>query len=148
MALTPKQEGFKQALIAGIGSSDAYRKFYNCSGMKPASIYQEAWKLTNHPEIAQSVTEARQAVVSDLVVEGKWTAEKLADEAEQNLAGAREDHAWAPANKALELIGRFTGNLEPAAASHDVRITKVTVVLNTGKEPEGEIVDAEEYTVE
>ena len=81
-----------------------------------------------------------------------WTAEKLVDEAEENLVGAREDHAWAPANKAVEIIARLTGNLEPTAGTQEVHITKVTVVLPSGL-PDGElgegrdIVDAEGYTV-
>ena len=71
------------------------------------------------------------------------SAERLVDEAEVNLQGAREDHAWAPANRAVELIARLTGNLEPAAAGTDVHITKVTVVLPPGTPT----VDAESYTV-
>ena len=152
--LTHKQEKFAQAIIDGHGQSEAYKLAYDTSSMMPATIHNSAYKLMQHGEIAARIAEAREAVATGLMAIRIWTAEKLVDEAEVNLQGAREDHAWAPANRALEVIARLTGNLEPQPGTTDVRITKVTVVLPSGKgSHDGElgasqgIVDAEGYTV-
>ena len=141
--LTAKQEKFAQAIVDGLSQTEAYKLAYDTSDMLPATIHNSAYKLMHHGEIAARISEAREALATGLTATRIWTAEKLVDQAEVNLRGAREDHAWAPANKAVELIARLTGNLEPTAAGTDVHITKVTVVLPPGTP----IVDAESYTV-
>ena len=54
-------------------------------------------------------------------------AEKLVDEAEVNLTGAREDHAWAPANKAVEIMAKLSGNLQGPERADEVKITTIEI---------------------
>ncbi len=132
--LTPQQLGFAQARIDGMKQSEAYRANYNCANMSPHAIAVEASKLIKHPEVSLMVSSAIQATVSDLIGIGRYTTEKLVAEAEYNLLQSRLLDQMAPANKALEIIGRVTGVLDAPTGPTEVRITKVTVVLNTGKD--------------
>ena len=141
--LTAKQEKFAQAIVDGYSQSKAYKLAYDTSNMLPATIHNSAYKLMHHGEIAARISEAREAVATELLVTRKHSAESLVTEYETNLLGAREDRAWAPANKAIEGIARLTGNLEPSAAQTEVNIVKVTVVLPSSTPT----VDAEGYTV-
>ncbi len=53
-------------------------------------------------------------------------------------------------NKAVEIIARLTGNLEPAEREELPRITKVIYNLSAGRAVDGDetgIVDAQSYTV-
>lgn len=144
--LTPKQEGFIADILAGSNQSDAYRNNYDTDGWLASSVHEKASQLAATIKVSSRIAEARQAVASELVVERKWTAEKLADEAEINLLGARQDRAWAPANRAVELMARLSGNLEGPPAHTEVRITKVTVILPAASTET--VVDVTEYEVE
>ena len=119
--LTPKQEKFAQAIVDGHTQSEAYKLAYDTGDMLPATIHNRAYKLMRHGEIAARIAEAREAVATGLMATRIWTAEKLVDEAETNLTGAREDHAWAPANKAVEIIARPAA---PAMTSLRVRFIR------------------------
>ena len=149
--LTIQQEGFCQSIVDGkLNQADCYRANYDCSNMLRQSVDQLASRLANHVKIRSRVAELREPVASALMAKLMWDAERLVDQAEVNLTGAREDHAWAPANRAIELIARLTGNLEPTAGTQEVHITKVTVVLPPGTpvvDAGRDIVDAESYNV-
>lgn len=145
MDLTAKQERFAQAIVDGLDQTAAYRLAYDCEESLPATIYVHASQLAADDKVSTRILELRAPVATELAEARLWTAEKLAKEAETNLKGAREDHAWAPANKAIEIMARLTGNMDGPERATEVRITKVTVVLPPGTV--GAIVDVEEYTV-
>ena len=146
--LTIQQEGFCQSIVEDkLNQADCYRANYDCSNMLRQSVDQLASRLANHVKIRSRVAELREPIASALMATRIWTAEKLVDAAEANLTGAREDHAWAPANKSLEIIARLTGNLEGPERSTEVRITKVTVVLPHELGAGRGVVDAEDYEV-
>ena len=148
--LTIQQEGFCQSIVEDkLNQADCYRANYNCANMLRQSVDQLASRLAKHVKIRSRVAELREPVVSSLLATRIITAESLVTEYETNLRGAREDRAWAPANKAIEGIARLTGNLEPTAGTQEVHITKVTVVLPSGShelDSGRDIVDAD-YTV-
>ena len=64
MALTPKQEAFCQAVVAGKGISDAYRAVYDCANSSPATINRCAKALIDDHKIAARVAELRAPVVA------------------------------------------------------------------------------------
>ena len=99
------------------------------AGYSPKTAMQQASRLLRNVKVQHALA-ARQKQLSDKRL---WDAERLIDEAEINLSGAREDHAWAPANRALELIGRTAGLFTERPQDQSIQITKVTVVLNHGK---------------
>lgn len=146
MDLTPKQEAFTQAILGGHSKTQAYRMSYSCDDMNPFTVNHEAHLLSLNPKIATRIDALKEAVSTELVARQIETAENLAHDARINLNGARMDGAWAPANKAIELIARLTGNLEGPERTTEVRITKVTVVLPPSG-PTGPVIDVAEYTV-
>ena len=82
--------------------------------------------------VALRIRELRDQVTAGLVEARAWDRIRLIDEAETNLQLAREANQIAPANKAVEIIARLTGNLDGPVSDTSVKITKVTVVLNGG----------------
>ena len=144
--LTKQQLGFAKERIDGMKQSEAYRNNYNCANMSPQAIAVEASRLVKLPKVALMIDDATKAVVAELVVERKYTAEILAAEAEFNLAQARRLDQMAPANRAVELMARLSGNLEGPPAHTEVKITKVTVILPAPATGET-VVDVSEYHV-
>jgi phage terminase small subunit len=63
MALTPKQEAFAQAYIETGNASEAYRRSYDASGMKPESINRKAKELLDNGKIAARLAELRASAV-------------------------------------------------------------------------------------
>ena len=76
MSLTPKQEAFCLAYIETNNASEAYRAAYNTSSMKPDTITNNAYKLTQDNDIATRLKQLREPImqrhnvtVDSLVVE-------------------------------------------------------------------------------
>jgi phage terminase small subunit len=59
--LTPKQEAFAQAYVETGNASEAYRKAYDASGMKPATIHVKACELLSSGKVAVRVGELQKA---------------------------------------------------------------------------------------
>lgn len=105
MALTPKQEKFCQNIVSGMNQSDAYRGAYDCEGMQPTTINDEAWRTINLPHISQRIEQLRLPIAERI---GMGLEEYLREMiALKNAAQSDEDHS--PAIKAHELIGKCLG---------------------------------------
>lgn len=59
MSLTMKQEKFCMVYVETGNASEAYRKSYNCSNMKPESINNKAYELLKKVEITARLDELR-----------------------------------------------------------------------------------------
>lgn len=59
--LTPQQRDFAFLIIQGKTASDAYRGAYDCSNMGDKSIWVEASRLKNDPDVALWLAAARKA---------------------------------------------------------------------------------------
>lgn len=147
MPLTAKQEHFAQLVAAGATHAAAYRQSYDVSpDAAPDTIYQEAHNLSIHPHVSPRIEALRAAYIAEITASQRWNIDKMVSEAETQLALSREG-GWrgvSSGNGALEIIGRATGLLsdkqrEPALPA----ITRVVVVLNQGKDPEGKQVITE-----
>ncbi len=77
MPLTPKQNAYLAARIAGSGPSDAYRLAYNASKMSGTTIANEALDLDRHPEIAPMLARAQMRVVAKAIVTKEMVLEGL-----------------------------------------------------------------------
>ena len=63
MQLTPKQEAFAQAIVAGVSQSDAYRAAYKVRpNTKPESVNQNASRIMANVNIMSRVSELREPV--------------------------------------------------------------------------------------
>ena len=105
------REKFCQALAEGLTQSDAYRRSTNTSHWKPETVWDTASKLAAKPEVLKRVEELKAAIVTEYVAKRAWDLERLIDEAEINMEGAREDRQWSAANGSLTTIGKATGLL-------------------------------------
>lgn len=111
--LTAKQEAFAQGVSQGKTLADAYRNAYDAENMKEASIYNEASRLMDRPQIAQRVDALMQAkeekTLHDQARLRRLVLERLYEES----TNAESDSARI---RALELLGKsiamFTDKLE------------------------------------
>ena len=132
--ITQLQENFCQCIVDGLNETEAYKAAgYSFENMQPDTVYQAASRLAANCKVIARIQELREAVTAAVTEKRVWDSLRLIDEAETNLPGAREDHAWAPANSALQLIGRTAGLLE-AQPQAPLQVTKLTVVLSGGRE--------------
>lgn len=69
--LTAKQEAFAQAIADGMSQAEAYRTAYDAENMQDSSIYVEASKLIDNPNVAQRVKELKEALANRVL----WTRE-------------------------------------------------------------------------
>jgi hypothetical protein len=129
MSLTPKQHIFCDGILSGLNQSDAYKAAYDVSpDCLPSTVHNAAYALTQNPEIAASIEASRQH-------RRGWTLARILEEADRNLKGAQEDHAWPAANGAIAFIGKASGTIVDRPTPEVVSITRVTVVLDSGVNP-------------
>ncbi len=69
--LTAKQEAFAQAIADGMNQADAYRTAYDAENMADTSVYVEASKLIDNPNVAQRVKELKDTLANRVL----WTRE-------------------------------------------------------------------------
>lgn len=69
--LTVKQEAFAQGIADGLSQADAYRTAYDAKNMADTSVYVEASKLIDNPNVAQRVKELKDALADRVL----WTRE-------------------------------------------------------------------------
>jgi hypothetical protein len=79
--LTSKQLAFCRHVTSGSSLSEAYRKSYNASGMKPATVRREAHRLMRNPNVATTVErlerEAEVVLVERTIADRKEVLETL-----------------------------------------------------------------------
>ncbi len=79
--LTSKQSAFCRHVTSGSSLSEAYRKSYNASKMKPATVRKEAHRLMNNPNVATTVErlerEADVVLVEKTIADRKEVLETL-----------------------------------------------------------------------
>lgn len=106
--LTPKQENFVQALVAGKSQYEAYKEAYNATRMKDATIYNNAYKLMQKNEILTRYKElleehknkalyTREEAVKDLI----WIKNEAKKDIKEN--GFRQANSTTYVNSIKEL---------------------------------------------
>ena len=79
--LTSKQLAFCRHVTSGSSLSEAYRKSYNASKMKPATVRREAHRLMSNPNVATTVErlerEAEVVLVEKTIADRKEVLETL-----------------------------------------------------------------------
>lgn len=67
MGLTPKQEAFCLSYIETGNASEAYRRSYDVSKMKPASINRKAKELMDNGRIAARISELQTVITEETI---------------------------------------------------------------------------------
>jgi phage terminase small subunit len=129
-SLTPKQEAFCLAYIETGNASEAYRRAYDASRMKPETINRAAKKCLDNGKIGTRLQELRQPAIdaarvtldshlkrlarlSELAeAEGKFSAAVTAEIARGKAAGLYTEK--------MELTGKDGGPIKTAAAPVDL----------------------------
>jgi phage terminase small subunit len=100
--LTDKQERFAQCIaLEGMNQSDAYRECFDTENYKPESIWVEASKLANSPNVVQRIKELKDKVVSPKIMSAKERREKLTELAQGEDANV--------VMKAIDLLNKMDG---------------------------------------
>ncbi len=134
--LTSKQEGYAQDRASGLTQSAAYRTNYGTNNMAAKTVHEAASRLDKNYKVAARIQQLQAATETALAEKRLWTTDRLVDEAETNLIGAREGKQFGPANRALEFIGKATGLLDGKHQEPQVPpITRITINLPPGVEP-------------
>jgi phage terminase small subunit len=121
--LTPKQTRFVTEYLATGNASEAYRRAYDTSGMKPATIGRRATDLLAHSTIKAQIANSGREAIEAATLTRQWIIERLMLNAQMALGQAdivssvtkdgvtitetirKIDHA--AANRALELLGKI-----------------------------------------
>lgn len=94
MSLTPKQEAFCLAYLETGNASEAYRRAYNASKMKPNSINVNASKLLADAKVTLRLKELNESAVSSAVMTRKEALERLSTFARTDLSDLVEFGAY------------------------------------------------------
>ena len=103
--LSSKQLAFCRHVTSGSSLSEAYRKSYNASEMKPATVRREAHRLMSNPNVATTVQklerEAEVVLIEKTIADRKEVLETLTQimrgqlETDSNKVRATQLHAQA-----------------------------------------------------
>ena len=107
MNLTPKQEAFCQAIVAGANQAAAYRIAYDAENMAQSTIYVKASLLMREDKITERVNQLRTPVVQAIV----YGVKEAMGEAEEARVMAREDRDGSVMVAATNLKSRLGGLL-------------------------------------
>jgi len=133
-ALTPKQAAFCQHYIATGNASEAYRRAYDASRMKPASIGRKAAEVLEHAGVAAEIARMKARTANEHGI----TVASLAREFEQARLLALElrqvSAAVAASNAKMKLAGldRITASNDDAPPPSKI---DVTIRRARGSEP-------------
>ncbi len=115
--LTEKQMNFVLGMQKGLSKSDAYRQAYDCTNMKPDSIWCNASKLASSTKVAPWLAYLK----ANQITEAVYTKQQhLADMAEAARV-CKENKAWSAYVKATESLGRCAGHYVDKTEITDIK---------------------------
>ena len=104
--LTEKQLNFVLGIQKGLSKSDAYRQAYDCSKMKPDSIWCNASKMASSTKVAQWLAYLKATQITEAI----YTKEAHIQDMAEAARACKENKAWAAYVKATESLGRCAGH--------------------------------------
>ena len=115
--LTEKQMNFVLGIQKGLSKSDAYRKAYDCTKMKPDSIWCNASKLASSTKVAQWLAYLK----ATQVTEALYTKEQHIQDMAEAARACKQNKSWSAYVKATESLGRCAGHYVDRAEVTHVR---------------------------
>jgi len=104
--LTEKQLNFVLGIQKGLSKSNAYRQAYDCTKMKPDSIWCNASKLASSTKVAQWLAYLKATQITEAVYTKQAHIKDMAEAARS----CKENRAWSAYVKAIENLGRCAGH--------------------------------------
>ena len=120
--LTEKQLNFVLGIQKGLSKSDAYRQAYDCTKMKPDSIWCNASKMASSTKVAQWLAYLK----ATQITEALYTKEKHLEDMAEAARACKENKSWSAYVKAVESLGRCAG--------HYVDKSEITHIKGTDKD--------------
>ena len=120
--LTEKQINFVLGIQKGLSKSDAYRHAYDCTKMKPDSIWCNASKLASSTKVTQWLAYLK----ATQLTEALYTKEAHILDMAEAARACKENKAWSAYVKATESLGRCAG--------HYVDKTEITHIKSADKD--------------
>lgn len=103
--LTPKQEAFIAAYLETNNASEAYRRAYDCSRMKPESVWRKAVEVLENVNVSARIAAVRKEARQSVKITLKDHLETLQDLRDK----ARDAGQFSAAVKAEESRGKASG---------------------------------------
>lgn len=130
MALTPKQESFCLAYLETGNASEAYRRVYATTRVKPETINRSAKELIDNPKIAARLAELTKEATSKAVMTRQRALERLSMIAETSITDILEfdeQELDGPDGPVRETIWRMKDSSEiPAIAAATIKSVTMT----------------------
>jgi len=120
--LTEKQLNFVLGIQKGLSKSDAYRQAYDCSKMKPDSIWCNASKMASSTKVAQWLAYLKATQINEAI----YTKEAHILDMAEAARACKENKSWSAYVKAVESLGRCAG--------HYVDKSEITHIKGTDKD--------------
>ena len=120
--LTAKQEAFAQNIAGGDDQAAAYRKAYDASTMKDASVYIQASRLIKNPKITLRVDELKAEVAQQHL----WTREMSVLGLIQAFEVANSEKSSSGMTGAVKELNIMHGFNQPTKVSVDLQFKPIT----------------------
>ena len=120
--LTAKQEAFAQHIASGDDQATAYRKAYDASTMKDASVYIQASRLIKDPKIALRVDELKAEVAQQHL----WTREMSVLGLIQAFEVANSEKSSSGMTGAVKELNIMHGFNQPTKVTVDLQFQPIT----------------------
>jgi len=104
--LTDKQLKFVMGKAEGLSNSDAYRRAYNTSNMKIASVWRKAAEVASNVNVTAWIEYAKIEATGKLLDETSYTLQAHIDELNQAIEFARSKGAAGPLIQAITSKGK------------------------------------------
>ena len=112
MTLTAKQNRFVILCGSGHTQTDAYRSSYDVPpDCKEPWIWNEAYVLAHHPEVAMRIDEVKEATRAEMLAEGRFTREEALKQAQEDRQLAHREKQAGAAVAATKLSSQIAGHL-------------------------------------
>ncbi len=112
MNLTPKQEAFCQAIVAGNSQSEAYRSAYEAKDMTGKTVNEAASRVMRDRKVSARVAELREPVIEKL----RYDLSAAMAEASEALGMARSKESASAMVAAVALRAKLSGLLAEKSA--------------------------------
>lgn len=110
--MTPQREQFCRGVaLEGLGNSEAYAAAYDTSGMKPKTIADRGYDLTQVPAVAARISVLKERATDAVVKVTGYTMAEALSEAEDARALARAEGQASAAVAAITLKAKLAGHL-------------------------------------
>ena len=122
--LTEKQLNFVLGIQKGLSKSDAYRQAYDCTKMKPDSIWCNASKLASSTKVTQWLAYLK----ATQLTEALYTKEAHILDMAEAARACKENKAWSAYVKAVESLGRCAGHYVDKAEINHIRSADIDLL--------------------